>query len=562
MIPFHINAGPLAAAYVQACARLDRTGFAEALWTRRLDIWTDDPATQQTIANRLGWLNALDVVEPHLQRLRAVADAIRADGVTDIVLLGMGGSSLAPEVLRSVFGIAPGLPRFRVLDSVDPDAVRAAMSHAESSLFILASKSGTTIEPNVMAAEARRRIQAAGHDDWGSRFIAITDENTELHRRAASERFREIFVNPADIGGRYSALSFFGMVPAALMGIDVAGLLARAREMESACRSQPAAGNPGLALGALMAAGAQSGRDKLTLLLPPALGAFGLWVEQLVAESTGKKGKGVVPITGEHASAPLGADRVIVSITVDGAHTDDAADDETRTAGVPVAQLEMQDVTALGAEFLRWEIATAAAGVLMQINPFDEPNVQQAKDATRLLLDGFTRTGRLPMAESHASSGGVLLTLSDAAQQELAGADPREFLRVVRPGDYVCVLAFLPPEEPATETALGEFRDRVGIECGCATMCGYGPRYLHSTGQLHKGGANNGVFVLLTADPAEDLPIPGEAFSFGVLEMAQALGDFRSLEQTGRRALHVHLPRRDPELLQRTLATLSARQPR
>jgi glucose-6-phosphate isomerase len=561
MIPFHINAGPLAAAYVQACARLDRDGFADALWARRPAAWTDDPATQQAIANRLGWLTAYDVVEPQLTRLRTVADTIRADGFTDVVLLGMGGSSLAPEVLRSVFGVARGFPRFHVLDSVDPDAVRGAMSQAQSSLFILASKSGTTIEPNVMAAEARRRLEAAGHTDWGGRFIAITDPDTELHRRATSERFREIFVNPADIGGRYSALSFFGMVPAALMGIDVAGLLVRAREMESACRSHPAAENPGLALGALMAAGALSARDKLTLLLPPALGTFGLWVEQLVAESTGKKGKGVVPITGESASAPLGADRVLVSLAVDGERPDDGAVQRSGTAA-PVAELQMPDVTAIGAEFLRWEIATAAAGALMQINPFDEPNVQQAKDATRVLLDGYTRTGRLPRAEPHASSGGVVLTLSDAAQQELAGEDPHAFLRVVRPGDYVGVLAFLPPDESSLEAVLRAFRDRVGIECGCATMCGYGPRYLHSTGQLHKGGPNTGVFVLLTADPAEDLPIPGETFSFGVLEMAQALGDFRSLDHTGRRALHVHLPRRDADLLRGTLATLSARSPR
>ena len=530
--------------------------FARALWERRLDVWTDDPATQQKIANRLGWLSALDVVEPLADRLRAIAHSIRDDGFSDIVLLGMGGSSLAPEVLRNVVGVAPGFPRFRMLDSVDPDAVRDALAQAESSIFVLASKSGTTIEPNVMAAEARRRLQSVCGDGWGRRFIAITDDGTALHRRAVADRFREVFVNPADIGGRYSALSLFGMVPAALMGIDIQALIAGAREMESACRQETAAANPGLALGALMAAGAGSGRDKLTLLLPPALGSFGLWVEQLVAESTGKQGHGVVPITGETSAAPIGPDRVIVTLSVAGDGPAPEAIARAVGSGAPVARLDMAGASHLGAEFLRWEVATAAAGVLMGINPFDEPNVQQAKDATRRLLDVFTREGRLPAAEAHAAVEGVRLTLSDAAQQELAGAAPQALLRVLRPGDYVGVLAYLPPFDDALGAVLREFRDRVSIESGHATMFGYGPRYLHSTGQLHKGGANNGVFVVMTAEPAEDLAIPGEAFSFAVLEMAQALGDFQSLDRAGRRALHVHFPRRDPALLQRVTAAL------
>jgi glucose-6-phosphate isomerase len=557
MIPFQVTPGPLAIAYTRACARLDEIAFANALWTRRLEVWSGDPHTQRLIAHRLGWLQAIDFVEPHVPRLDAVADAIRAEKVSDVVLLGMGGSSLAPEVLRSVLGVAPGYPRFRMLDSVDPDAVRDAMATAESSVFVLASKSGSTIEPNVMAAEARRRLMSAGLA-WGTRFIAITDENTELHKRALSEGFREVFVNPADIGGRYSALSFFGMVPAALMGIDVRGMLTRAREMEAACRAPSAAENPGLALGAFMAAGAEARRDKLTLLTPPALTAFGLWVEQLVAESTGKQGKGVVPIAGEAAGPPFGSDRAIVAVTVGGSGLDESVRESVRTARAPLAELEMRDPIDLGAEFLRWEVATAAAGVLLQINPFDEPNVQQAKDATRRLLDAFKRLGRLPISEPLASVGDARLTLSDAAQQELSGADPRDFTRLMRPGDYVGVLAYLPPDDPILGAALRDFRDRLR-KAGFATMLGYGPRYLHSTGQLHKGGPNNGVFLVVTAEPDEDLPIPGEPFSFGVLEMAQAAGDFQSLDRVGRRALHVHLPRRDGDLLQRTLAILSER---
>jgi glucose-6-phosphate isomerase len=547
MLSFDVDSGPLAVAYTHACARLDRLGFANALWGRRLDVWTSDGAVQQKIANRLGWTAALDFIEPHVARLRSTAEMVRAEGFTDVVLLGMGGSSLAPEVLRSVVGVQPGFPRFRMLDSVDPDAVRRAMENAASSLFVLASKSGTTIEPNTMAAEARRRLQAAGHAQWGARFVAITDENTELHRRALTERFREVFVNPADIGGRYSALSFFGMVPAALMGIDVAALLASAREMEAACRVESAAANPGLALGALMAAGAQSGRDKLTLRLPPALGAFGLWVEQLVAESTGKQGKGVVPITGEPASAVMGSDRLFVCIGA------------VAAPDAPAIRWEMRDPHAIGAEFLRWEVATAAAGVLMEINPFDEPNVQQAKDATRHLLEAHAAQGRLPVAEAHAVRDGVRLTLSGAAEQALSGGEPADFLRVTQPGDYVSILAYLPPDDESIAGALSTFREHAAAATSRPTMFGYGPRYLHSTGQLHKGGANNGVFVVITADVSPDLSIPGEPFSFGVLQMAQAIGDFQSLDRAGRRALHVHLPRRDPALLREVLAMLSAR---
>jgi glucose-6-phosphate isomerase len=541
---YAIAPGSLADAYARASDRLHDLRFAHALWNRDLDVWTRDVEVQKKIANRLGWLGALDFVTPHLTRLTAFADSVRTSGVAQVVLLGMGGSSLAPEVLRQVFGVREGYPAFRMLDSVDPDAVRAALAQADSTLFVLASKSGTTIEPNVMAAEAMQRLRAAGVADPGSRFVAITDEGTALHRRAIDERFRDVFVNPADIGGRYSALSFFGLVPAALMGIDVARVVALAREMEAACRQDAVAANPGLALGALMAAGAMNGRDKLTLLVPERLASFGLWVEQLVAESTGKHGKGVVPITGEPATAKFGDDRVavIVRLAGDSAALPDGSD-------LPTATIEMADVAALGAEFLRWEVATAAAGVLMDINPFDEPNVQQAKDATRALLDVYSQQKRLPMPEPTASFNGVRLAVSRAAEEARPGASPEEFLQLIGKGEYGCLLAYLPPDEKAFEGPLQALRSIMAERCRCATMFGYGPRYLHSTGQLHKGGANNGVFIVITAESERDLPVPGEPFSFGVLELAQGVGDFQSLDRAGRRALHVHLPNRDPQLL-------------
>jgi hypothetical protein len=430
------------------------------------------------------------------------------------------------------------------------------MAHAATSLFIVASKSGSTIEPTVMAAEAQRRVIAAGHTQWGSRLVAITDEGTVLHRRAKADGFREVFVNPSDIGGRYSALSLFGMVPAALMGLDLDRLLAGARAMESACRLSQVRENPGLALGAVMGAGFKCGRDKLTLLLPERLESFGLWVEQLVAESTGKHKKGIVPIAGESAEMSIGDDRLFIAVHVGDETPDAAVVERAKTSGAPLVTIRLPDASALGGEFLCWEIATAAAGLLMTINPFDEPNVKQAKDATSVLLKVYEQSQRLPLPEPHAEISGVRLTLSAAAQAALDGAPATSFLRVIGRGDYVCLLAFLPPDDGRFDPLLEEYRMKAGVRGQCATMVGYGPRYLHSTGQLHKGGANNGVFVVLIADADEDLSIPDQLFSFSVLETAQAVGDFQSLDREQRRALLVTFPTRDPDLLRRVLSAI------
>jgi transaldolase/glucose-6-phosphate isomerase len=553
---FAIEPGPLTSVVEAAYTRLDRLRFAEALWNKQLDIWSADDGVRTLISGRLGWLDALDVVAPQVPRLRAFADGVGRDGFTHVVLLGMGGSSLAPEVLRQVLA-TPGLaPAFHVLDSVDPDAVRAAMAHAATSLFIVASKSGTTIEPTTMAAEARRRVVAAGHTDWGSRFVAITDEGTFLHRSATADGFRDVFVNPSDIGGRYSALSLFGMVPAAVMGLDLDRFLAGARVMETACRLTQVRENPGLALGALLSAGFEKGRDKLTLLLPKTLESFGLWVEQLVAESTGKHKKGIVPIAGDPAEMPIGEDRVFVGVNVANQTPDRALVERAKQSGAPFAAIQLPDAYALGSEFLRWEIATATAGLLMNINPFDEPNVKQAKDATSALLKAYEQSKRLPVPEPHAESNGARLTLSEAAQASLNGAPATSFLSVIGPKDYFGLLAFLPPDDTRFDGVLKDCRARAGLRGQCATMFGYGPRYLHSTGQLHKGGANNGVFIVVVADADEDLLIPDQPFSFSVLETAQAIGDFQSLDREGRRALLLRLPRRDPELLRRALHSL------
>jgi transaldolase / glucose-6-phosphate isomerase len=562
---FAIEPGPLTA-LEDSYARLDRLRFADALWRKQLDVWSDDPGVQSLIATRLGWVDALNVVTPQLPRLRAFADAVRRDGFTHVVLLGMGGSSLAPEVLRQVLAAPNSTPSFHVLDSVDPEAVRAAMAHASTSLFIVASKSGSTIEPTTMAAEAKRRVIEAGHTQWASRFVAITDQDTLLHRRATADGFRDVFVNPSDIGGRYSALSLFGMVPAALMGLDLDRLLAGARAMESACRIAQSRDNPGLALGAMMNAGFECGRDKMTLLVPKRLESFGLWVEQLVAESTGKHKKGIVPIAGESSEmSPLdtsgttssgGDDRVFVVVRVGDDTPDPAVLDRAKASRAPAISIQLPDAYALGAEFLRWEVATATAGLLMAINPFDEPNVKQAKDATSALLTVYEQRKRLPLPEPHAEINGVRLTLSEAAQAALSGAPATSFLSVIGRGDYFCLLAFLPPDDSRFASLLKEFRTKFGVRGNCASMLGYGPRYLHSTGQLHKGGANNGVFLVIVAEADDDLPIPDHPFSFSVLETAQAVGDFQSLDREQRRALLVTMPRRDPESLRRVMTSI------
>src|SRR5206468_2699032 len=400
---------------------LQLRGFAPGLWAKQATLWSDEPEEQKRIGNRLGWLESPELMAKNLPRLLAFAEAVRRDGIQHVVLLGMGGSSLAPEVMRAVLGGAPGAPVFTMLDSTDPAAVRAVDRKVEISrtLFIVASKSGTTIEPNALCAFFKFRLLAAGVKEYGRHLAAITDEGTALHELAQQERYREIFLNPSDIGGRYSALSFFGMVPAAIMGLDVSGLLGWGRGMASLCGPTNAIGqNPGVALGIVLGSAARSGRDKLTLITGPRLRPFGLWIEQLIAESTGKRGTGIVPVAGE----PLG----------------------------------------IGAEFVRWEVATATAGAVLGINPFDEPNVQQAKDATKALLKEYTNTGRLPIPSPYASADGLRLTFTRPALDKMgspagAAAAVRAFLDLVQAGDYLGVLAYL-PGEPAIEARLERLR--------------------------------------------------------------------------------------------------------
>ncbi|MFQ5830333.1 MAG: bifunctional transaldolase/phosoglucose isomerase [Candidatus Methylomirabilia bacterium] len=549
---------------------LQLTGFVEGMWAKRADLWSEDPQEQKRIANRLGWLESPELMAKNLPRLKRFAAAVRAEGIRHVVLLGMGGSSLAPEVMRAVLGVQPGAPAFTMLDSTDPAAILEVERKIaiRETLFLVASKSGTTIEPNALTAYFKERLKAAGAPQPAKHLVAITDEGTSLHEQALQEAYREVFVNPQDIGGRYSALSFFGLVPAALMGLDIDGLIAWGQGMARLCGPTTAiTQNPGVALGIVMGTAARGGRDKLTLITGPRLRPFGLWIEQLIAESTGKRGMGVVPVAGESlgSSEVYGDDRLFVRLRLHGGdpkeHDRDGKVERLRSAGHPIVTVRLVEPLGIGAEFVRWEIATATAGAILGINPFDEPNVQQAKDATKALLARYAAEGRLPVPPPQLTVDGIGVTFGPVALDEMGhpGSDPLQalskFLSLVQPGDYIGLLAYL-PFDADLEARLAALRLALRNRTRTATMFGYGPRYLHSTGQLHKGGQNSGVFLLFTADPVTDVAIPGERYSFGTLELAQALGDFESLQATGRRAARIHLPRPDSTALDRAFTLL------
>jgi transaldolase/glucose-6-phosphate isomerase len=509
---------------------------ASRIWQRDASLWSTAPEHIKVIANRLGWLSAPDIMmKGKVDELRAFRSQALAMGLTDAVVLGMGGSSLAPDVMRAIFGQpAEGTAlRIHVLDTTDPTTVLDLERRLDlkKTLFIVASKSGTTLEVSAFYKYFRAKLDKIAGAQAGQHFVAITDEGTPLHRLAIDERFGKVFINPSDIGGRYSALSYFGLLPAALQGIDIAQLLERAERMASLC-SLDSAANPGLYLGALMGGLALNGRDKVTFLISPPLAPFSYWVEQLIAESTGKQGRGIVPVEGElsasvdQINASLSADRFFVYLKLAGDPTFDALADALAATGAPTLVLTQQDAYDLGAEFFRWEFATAIAGAVIGVNPFDEPNVTESKNNTRRLLEEFERTGAFSSEQSSRSS------LSQV----------NEFLRQAEPGDYVAIQAYLPYAD-AVAQRLDRLRGLIRAQFGVPVTVGYGPRFLHSTGQLHKGGENNVVALQLTYDPAEDAPIPGEPFSFGTLIRAQALGDFEALRAHQRRVMRLHLGR-------------------
>ena len=517
--------GVEAAVVDSALADLDAQQMVPRIWRRDHTVWNPEP---REIADRLGWLTVTDQMREQVPALEAFAREVVEEGYTRVVLLGMGGSSLGPEVMRGVLGGAPGYPDLTVLDSTVPQWVAAITGDVDPrrTLFLVSSKSGTTVEPLSLYAHFRDLVEGAvGADRAGRSFVAITDPGTSLEELARAKGFRRAFLNPPDIGGRYSVLSYFGLVPAALMGIDLSALLDRADCMREGCAScVPVRDNPGAWLGAAMASLAHGGRDKLSLVTSPALEAFGLWVEQLIAESTGKDGRGIIPVAGEPLlpSDSYGKDRLFVFLRLEGDDNSevDGAVARLTSGGHPIVRLDLRDRYDLGAELFRWEFATAVAGSILGIHPFDQPDVQGAKDMTDLVLGEHAIQGKLPEEECPGS-------LKDL----VSGA---------RPGDYLAIMAYLRPT-PELEAALVHLRRTVGLRYRIATAMGYGPRYLHSTGQLHKGGPDRGLFLQLTHDGAEDLPIPGRPHGFGVLAGAQSLGDLRALRSLGRRVARVRL---------------------
>ena len=516
-----------------AASQLDADSVPKRLHAHDFTLWNDDPAE---IADRLAWLTLPSDVLPRISELRRFADSVQAAGYENIVLLGMGGSSLGPEVIRQVLGPSlkdTGFPRMLTLDSTVPAWVASTTSAIDPArtLFILSSKSGTTTEPLAFYAYFRdlvnSRLGAAGA---GDNFVAVTDPGTPLAEMARTERFRQAFINDPNIGGRYSVLSHFGLAPAALAGVDLERLLGPALDMQRRCLLADAtADNPGAWLGTAIGTLAKLGRDKLTLIASETMQPFGLWVEQLLAESTGKNGTGVIPVAGEPLGTAgtqdcYGDDRFFVQLRLaseDNERTDDVVW-RLRSEGHPVAVLELSGAHDLSAEFYRWEYATAIAGHVMGIQPFDQPDVQGAKDSTVAVLARYQEEGKLTRPEPD---------------------DPTRLRRLLaesRAGDYLAIMSYF-PDSPEVDGAIQDLRRKVMSRYRLATTHGYGPRFLHSTGQLHKGGPDTGIFLQLTQSHTEDIPIPGWPFSFGALADAQALGDLQALQNLGRRTVCINV---------------------
>ncbi len=552
------------------------SGKVRRLWQHDASLWTGEDE-----AKWLGWLGIAGDQLASAGQLKAFANEVKSDGFSDILLLGMGGSSLCPEVLALTFGQTPGFPRLHILDSTDPAQIRSVEKKVDlaKTLFIVSSKSGSTLEPNIYKQYFFERVQqTVGADQAGSRFIAITDPGSKMQQVAERDRFRHIFYGLPSIGGRYSALSNFGMVPAAAMGLDTAKFLQRTQEMVGACKaSAPVEQNPGVMLGLVMGAAAKLGRDKITLITSPGIADLGAWLEQLIAESTGKLGKGIIPVDREDIGAPdaygNSNDRIFAYVRLETAP--DAAQDAKvsalEKAGQPVVRIAVSDIYNLGQEFFRWEIATAVAGSVLGINAFNQPDVEASKIVTKQLTSAYESAGSLPPEKPIVEEAGFKLFTDDKNAAELvarveAGLRPagtgrspvttqstveatsagalnnylRAHLARLGAGDYFAVLGYV-EMNAEHESLLQNLRMTVRDRKHVATCLGFGPRFLHSTGQAYKGGPNNGVFLQITCDDAQDLSVPGQKYTFGVVKAAQARGDFQVLADRQRRALRVHL---------------------
>ena len=544
-----LDLGGWEAALDELVARAQDQRWAERLFDRDTTLWTDDPDVAATIADRLGWLDAPAHFAVQAAALEGFGDGARETGFDTAVVMGMGGSSLAPDVFHRTFGTTEDYLDLRILDSTDPAAVGAVVDDLDplETLWIVASKSGTTTEPLAFLADAWSRVETElerrGSDQRpGEFFAAITDPEKSLDAIPHHEDLRERFLNPPDVGGRYSALTYVGLVPASLIGIDVDSLLAAGAEMLAACREPGVRANPGLLLGLVIGGLARDGRDKLTFLADPSIASFGAWAEQLIAESTGKGGVGIVPVDLEpvREAAGYGSDRAFVHLSLvdgDGAARRDRERllDELRSAGQPVIEIELDDPIDLAGEMARWEVATAFAGAVLGIDPFDQPNVEEAKERTRRVLADAGPSGAREGSADEEDSGIRVAVHDTTTLSELL----RPTLKALALPNYLCIQAFIAPS-PEVDASIARIRTALA-RSGCATTAGYGPRFLHSTGQLHKGGPPTGVFLQLTSEHPVDRPIPGWPYTFGQLIDAQARGDREALRAHDRPVVQVHL---------------------
>jgi transaldolase/glucose-6-phosphate isomerase len=530
------------------------------LWKKDASLWT-----RTDESNWLGWLNIAEQQLAHVDAFKRIAEDVKKSRFRHALLLGMGGSSLCPEVLRMTFGKIKGFPELHVLDSTDPVQIKSmeAKVDLKSTLCIVSSKSGTTLEPNIYKQYFFERVKAkVGEKEAGNRFVAITDPGSQLQQVAVADKFREIFFGVPSIGGRYSALSNFGMVPAAIMGLDVEKILLITQEMVAACGPASAVNeNPGVVLGTILGVAARHGRDKLTIIASPGIYDLGAWLEQLIAESTGKVGKGIIPVDRERLAKPsaYGQDRVFAYLRLAAKpnKAQDAAVMALENAGHPVVSISVSDVYTLGQEFFRWEIATAVAGSILGINAFNQPDVEASKIETRKLTTEYEAKGKLPPEVPFFEASGIKFFADEKNVAAIHGgltaaAVLKTHLCRIGPGDYFAVLGYM-PMNAENEKALQTIRHAVRDKKKVATVLGFGPRFLHSTGQAYKGGPNSGVFLQITYDDAKDLRVPGQKYTFGVVKAAQARGDFAVLAERGRRALRVHLGKN----LKSAFATLS-----
>jgi transaldolase/glucose-6-phosphate isomerase len=518
------------------------------LWQRDASVWTGADEDKW-----LGWLTIVDEQLAHIDALKSVAADIRNAKFKHALLLGMGGSSLCPEVLRLTFGKIKGYPELHVLDSTDPAQIKAIEKKVDlkSTICIVSSKSGSTLEPNIYKQYFFEQVKKkVGEKEVGNRFIAITDPGSKMQTVAENDKFRKIFFGDPSIGGRYSALSNFGMVPGSIMGIDIPKFLKITAEMVKACGADTAAdANPGVILGAILGAGAVNGRDKTTIIASPGIYDLGAWLEQLLAESTGKIGKGIIPIDRETLAKPAvyGNDRVFAYLRLETkpSKAQDAAVAALEKAGHPVVRISIPNIYNLGQEFFRWEIATAVAGSIIGINAFNQPDVEASKIETKKLTSEYEEKGKLPPESPFFEGNGIKLYADEKNAAALKGGSTltdvlQAHLGRIHDGDYFGVLGYITMND-ANEKAMQQMRLAVRDKKKVATVLGFGPRFLHSTGQAYKGGPNSGVFLQITCDDAVDLPVPGQKYTFGVVKAAQARGDFAVLAERGRRALRVHL---------------------